>query len=424
MALRYRSAFRRWSSSLAFSCALFVSLFGCTAGFAASPEKAFIQADVDTVLVLDNAIGALSKPGANYSQILQRAMATLPAESQEVVRRDITRFLARAPAAGKDFKCGADFLRHRARQELLRLKDVLLEMGPQPLAPQVCYAIPFVVDLSRSSQIVDIYGFDLDQVPLEMVLLGRDGFQDVSFALTRKTHYHLTFDVDKQVLEGAPNRHILGLAWGHLIHYAIPLIQKATDLCDSRIEEIPVKTIDYSPRRIRNGGIPALSKPRIWGDIALDHESNKVDATFCIAATRQDGGDTYSGCGSEYVYTSEPERVIERVIGQLQSDIVFSQGKRAVVVRKGAQSGPVRQWTFAGFGGESGPGTKPQMTIQLRGLRVVSSATENCVSAIAYSEAKQANQLSRRTIERLDPQLGRIHPAILKLRPRFAPPPS
>jgi hypothetical protein len=154
----------------------------------------------------------------------------------------------------------------------------------------------------------------------------------------------------------------------------------------------------------------------------LDYESNKVDATVCMTVTEQKGNrTTFSGCGVEYVYTSEPDRVIEGVLGDGEAYISYAHGSQAEQVKQGPQDGPVRGWTFSGLGENSGAGGDTQVAVQLNKLRVVSTATGGCVSAMAYSEAKRMNALGAESIRRLDSQLKEVDPEILRLRPRFAP---
>jgi hypothetical protein len=81
----------------------------------------------------------------------------------------------------------------------------------------------------------------------------------------------------------------------------------------------------------------------------------------------------------------------------------------------------VREWTFSGFGDKSGARREVQVAVELNKIRVVSTAMDACVSAIAYSEAKRMNTLSAETIRRLDSQSNKVDPEILKLRPRFTP---
>ena len=275
--------------------------------------------------------------------------------SPDFLNDDIKNFLARAPGAGADFKCGADFMRYRARQELWRLKDKLLNSNPPPAEPQFCYAQPFVVDLSLPAKSVDVYGYDLDQMPLEMFVMNSAGFfEDVTFALTRKSHFHLVFDLGNKKLKLSGKNQTLALVWGHLVRYSIALIQPTTPLCLSAIETIPSgKALSYQPPVISGDGRFGSAGARVWANAVLDYESNKVDATFCLtAADPKEGGTVVAGCAVEYVYTSDPDHVIEAVFGGLQSRIAYSAGAPPADV-EGAREGPVARWSFEGMDGQS-----------------------------------------------------------------------
>jgi hypothetical protein len=387
-----------------------------------SEEKSSKQTLVDTVVVIDQAINALASQSADYRKIFAHILATLPRDSQDFVRADITGFLERVPGVGADFNCGASFMQYIARQQLWRVKDKLLGTNPQPARPQFCYAVPFAVDVTMAADTLEIYGYDLDQAPLEIFIMNREGFfEDVSFALIKKTHYHVTLNLGKDGVRFSPDSQALSVAWGHLVRYWIPVIQPATPLCLSSIEDIPAgKTITYPPLVIDGNGRFTGPEAKVWASATLDYESNKVDATVCMTATEQ-GGTTVSGCGVEYVYTSDSDRVIEWVFGRLQDAIAYTDGNRIKEIAEGAQGGPVAQWIFDGFGEKSPADIEARITVQLPKIRVVSTDPSNCVSAIVYWETKRMNALSLTTIDRLDAQLRKIDSQILTLRPRFAP---
>jgi hypothetical protein len=388
-----------------------------------SGEKPSQHVIADTVLVIDQAIKALTNPSADYRKILEGTLATLPRDSQDFIRADIRNFLDRAPAVGVDFKCDASFVQYTALKELGRLKDTLLNTNPQPARPQFCYAVPIAVDATRPVDALEIYGYDFDQVPLEMFVMNSDGFfKDVSFALIKKTHYHLTLNLGVNGVTFSSDSQMLSVAWGHLVRYSIPLIHPTTPLCGSWLEETPDgKTITYAPLLIDGDGRFPAPGAKVWASATLDYESNKVDATLCVTAADPKGDSTiFSGCGVEYVYTSEPERVIEGVLAGLNSQVTYTHGNQGDDVMEGTRDGPVAQWTFAGLRRQS-EDTETQVTIRLRKIRVVSTQPDGCVSAIAYLEAKRMNALSPTTTERLDSQLKKIDPEISSLRPRFAP---
>ncbi len=164
-----------------------------------------------SVLVLERAINALASPSADFRQILNNIPATLPRKSQTFLKVDVASFLGRAPDAGADFRCGADFLRYKARQELLRLKDTLLNDNPQPAHPQFCYALPYALDPTRPIGPIEIYGYDFDREPLQILLMNTYGFREITFALTRHTHYHLTLDLRAHGVTLSPDNQVLAL---------------------------------------------------------------------------------------------------------------------------------------------------------------------------------------------------------------------
>src|SRR5205085_3985941 len=69
----------------------------------------------DSIVLLERAVSALANPLADYSKILRDVASQWPANGLPVVKTDLATFLARAPDARADFKCGADFVRYRAR---------------------------------------------------------------------------------------------------------------------------------------------------------------------------------------------------------------------------------------------------------------------------------------------------------------------
>src|SRR6266542_515824 len=386
------------------------------------PDTPADQSLTDSVIVLERAINALTNPSADYGKTLQEVVGKLPPGTQEFVKTDINTFLKRAPSGRADFKCGDDFVRYRARKELLRIKDTLLHTNPQPAQPQFCYAVPFAIDPTRPINPIEIYGYDFDRAPLQILLMDNYGFRDVTFALIKRTHYHVTLDLTKNGIKFSPQNQVLAVTWGHLIQHSIPVIQSTTPLCSSRMEEIPAgKEITYSPLSI-NENRHFTGGANILANAFLDYESNKIDATVCMTAVEQNSdGAGISGCGVEYVYTSESDREIEWVFGNLEAWMADEDIHWPNRVKQGAQGGLVAEWILAGFGGKSPANAEAQVTIRLRKLRVVSTAPEGCISAITYSEAKRMNALSAATVIRLDSQLKKVDPAILKLRPRFAP---
>ena len=378
----------------------------------------------DTLRVLDDAIHLLGDPSANYRKVLLDAIAAFPSNADDNVRADIRTFLARAPQPGDDFRCSVDFVRTRARKALLRLRDTLRKEYTGSVEPAVCSAVPFALDLKQAQTTggwLDIYGYDFDRVMPEMVLVSGKGYRDVTPALIAKSHYHLALNLGDSAVRLSSESVSLGLTWRHLIHHSIAIIQPTSLLCSSRVETIPAgRTISYSPPRISGAGSAERPGTKVWADAALDYSSNKLEATICMAAADQAGGDTvFSGCTVEFLYTTDPDRGIEAVFGALASQVSYVRGNRTGDVKNGRQHDPVRQWAFGGFQPGNLEGADISVEARLNEIRLVSSEDAGCVSPLAYLEARRTTVLDPATRQSLDPQLKRIDPAILKLRPRF-----
>ena len=145
---------------------------------------------------------------------------------------------------------------------------------------------------------------------------------------------------------------------------------------------------------------------------------------MCMAAAAPVGRDAvFSGCTVEFLYTTDPDRVIDGAFGELASQVSYVRGNGTSDVKNGKQKGAVRQWAFAGFEPSSLERGDISVTARLNEIRLVSSADgEGCVSPMAYLEAKRTSAIDPVSRQSLDRQLKRIDTAILKLRPRFALP--
>src|SRR6185369_5373737 len=139
---------KHWRRSEYKAVCYFVLFLTCVPALTA-PGGVVAAGPAPIVFVLYDALNALADSAADYRRVLQNLLKKLPPESPQFLSGDLQKFLKRAPGAGMNFKCGADFMRYRARQELWRLKDKLLNSDPRPAEPQFCYAVPFAVDLAQ-----------------------------------------------------------------------------------------------------------------------------------------------------------------------------------------------------------------------------------------------------------------------------------
>ncbi|HET9130735.1 MAG TPA: hypothetical protein VFO86_07305, partial [Terriglobia bacterium] len=329
----------------------------------------------------------------------------------------------RLPEEGTDLDCHPTFIRNRARQELRRIEDRLLSTDLQPPEPQFCYADPFVIDLAQPTKTLEVYGYDFDTKPLELFILNADGtFEDVSFALKNKSHTHVTVDLSTNGVKFSPRSQMLSVAWGHIVRYSVSLIHSTTDLCSSQIEEIPSgKSISFSPDRI--SGSPSLNEKAVaQTNAVLNYEADKIEAMVCTLATdSKSDPTTFAGCSVEYVYTTDPERVIDGVFMPLESRSSGMHLHPGSNTFPGRGSGPVSKWIFDIPDSQSKSNAEPAVTAVLGRIRIASTKVENCLPAVAYVEARRRSDMAASTVRRLDSQSKAIPKEILKLRPRFAP---
>lgn len=379
-----------------------------------------------TVLVLDESIRALGDSAVDARAVLRGIAPRLPTGANPAVATSIDGFLRRIPPrASTDFVCGEDFVRVRARQELERIRETVLGSTPPALAPQFCYATPYAIDASSRPSVIEFYGFDFDAARVEMFLVSDSDYKDVSAALVRHNHYHVTLRIGgANGVKLAPGSLTLGLTWGHLIAHAIPIVHASTPLCRSAVVEIPAgKSITVEPSLLPNAAPrAALASPALVAHATLDYQSNAVIATVCAVAHASRGGDAiYSGCANEYVASLDPDRTIEGILGPLEAGLSATPSGRASDSVAGGPSSFVQRWVVGGLSPSSGTGRRPRITTVLGPVRVVLTAPERCISAIAFAEANQAGALGTAAVRSLGKQLSSVDPRIVSLRPRFAP---
>jgi hypothetical protein len=374
----------------------------------------------DPVLrVVDDAIQVLADPAADSEKILRDAAAALPTAAGDRARAEIEAFLARVPQPGADYRCSADFIRTRSRQVLVRLRDTSLGINTSPLEPAICYVAPFAVDATRRDAVgpVHVYGFDFDAVDLQLVSITPDGFRDVTPALTVESHAHLIIEVGEGGAPVSATTQSLGLGWGNVIHHRIPFVRPTTRVCSSRLETIPAgSVVSYAPVGAGRSGPPGRTQIGTAADVRLEYSFNAVEAALCVTAADP----IASGCTVAFLYTTDPERVIDGVLGDLTDQTALANEDGPDGEQNAGRSGLVAQWTRANPRSDTS-GDAALVSARLNEIKLVSSEAESCISPIAYLEARRADALAPATRRALDEQLAAIDPVIATLRPRFAP---
>jgi hypothetical protein len=372
---------------------------------------------VDEVVALEQAVNALARPASDPRKVLRDVRMNLRASSHEFIETDIAAFVRRMPDPRTGVKCSAAFLRDRARKELLRVKDVLLDANPQTAHPEFCSADPAAIDAAKPARSIDVYGYDFDREPIQVLLMNDHGFLDATFAARLRSHYHLIIDLEAPGLKLSPMNRRIAISVGHLIRFSIPLIQSDTKLCTSRLEQIDAgKSISYAPPAIARGEELRAGPARFWVNASLGSDSNAVEATVCmtaVASSRARPG--VSGCAVEYVYTTDADRTIERVLDDREAAM---QSEHTVETRQSRRGSgpPVTEWEIAPAGGDASS-TPPSVTVRFGAIRVISTDAGDCVAPSAFAEAKRTGHLGADAVRRLDPQLRAVDDEIRNASP-------
>ena len=386
----------------------------------ARPEGSRTEPARDAALVLGEGIHELNNPSSDFRAVLRAMSSQLAANA--ALRTAILKFVERLPPT-TDFKCSDDFLRTRARQELIRLQHAVLKTAGDRVEPQFCFTTPYVIDAGKPTDAVEIYGFDFDAAPIQMVLVSGGKYEDVSSALIKRSHYHLTLKLGRNGVALPAKTQTLGLTWGNLIHHSISVVTTDSPLCPTDIEVVsPSEPITYSPPAVSREMVAGRAGGKALASSALDYAGNAVYATICVTVTGPDDARaTFSGCNREFIGTIDPDHEIERVLGRVESHAVFTPDSRSGI-KNGTPRDPIATWRFVHPRTEAALQTTPFVTVKLRKIRVVSTRTGDCVSPIAFNEAKREGALRAATSRALDAKLRPLNPSLIGLRPRFAPP--
>jgi hypothetical protein len=349
------------------AAALFSSLVDAGA-LAVSRQTSRQGGPAKTLRALDRAIQRLSLPASDYKAVLSDAIDDLPADDDGLTAAGAVRtFLARAPEPGPEFRCSTDFIADRARDMLMRLGDTLRHEYVARLEPAVCSTTPYALDLVHARTAgawLDVYGYDFDMVNPEMVLVTKNSYRDVTASLVRRSPFHLAFKLGEH-LPWSADVVSLGLTWGHLIHHSIAVAQPTSTLCPSRIETLTERTISLPGSQDTVGTV-------------LNFSSNKLEATVCSLA----------GCSIEFLHTTDPDWIIEGVLGNAPAEVSYDHQRTSVEVR-------------------------------LKNITFLASADRACVPPMAYLEARRTGALDAATQRSLDRQIKTIPAPALTMRPRF-----
>lgn len=160
--------------------------------------------------ILDEGIEKLGSESTNWRQVLDETTKSLTRESTEwrdetsyIVDTGIPKIINEGVASlGEEFRCDFDFVRIRARQELISLRNSLAEKikvspMPNPRKPVICKFNPSYIDVSlvpEKLKVVEVAGYNFDQGYVTISVKNKDDgrlFRQPN-VLAITTHYHMT----------------------------------------------------------------------------------------------------------------------------------------------------------------------------------------------------------------------------------------
>lgn len=167
--------------------------------------------------ILRDAVAQLSSESSNWRQVLEETRDKLVDDAQSTIRNEVSVVLSRAIAAsGAEVMCVTDFIRDRAKQELLRILDRLQGRTPSPALPVFCQVVPQSVDAALVPgrlRLLEYYGYDFDRTPISAYLESATGRANVSRYLDFPTHYHMTLNLGTQGVTIGPTSRRFVFAW-------------------------------------------------------------------------------------------------------------------------------------------------------------------------------------------------------------------
>lgn len=185
---------------------------------------------------IDATIAALDQNSAEWQQLVNKLVDDLKKE-REAAANDVQAIITRGTAtAGVEFRCDADFVGNRVKEDLQRLSAKLRGKTPPPLEPHICqlaFSPPQTdqahINMANVPDEVLFYGYNFDitsENGLQMVLKHRDGELPIQQWTNKPTHYLLTLKTART--DGVPMCNLrdraIALRWGSRELYSLGVI--------------------------------------------------------------------------------------------------------------------------------------------------------------------------------------------------------
>ncbi|MEZ0606888.1 hypothetical protein ACAW74_00155 [Fibrella sp. WM1] len=385
----------RVTTKTVFSALFFSLFFECGIG---KLKKATEDATAALVNTLQNSTDQLNSQSSDWQQIAEdtrrdviKAVGDLQDETLLTIRRDVLNTVDRLPlAAGAEFRCNADFLRNRLKQDLLRIKAKLLKQNLPELEPVLCGVSPTGVVLEEKPQLIELFGYDLDKQKNINVFL-REGAEkiDVTSKLSQPTHYHWVLNVGSG--NGVPftkNSDEVLVYFGDREMASIPVVQPNIEICESEIRdniasEFPA--IDFTPKLINGDREFNSHGPKSYAYVQISHTSSRIWATVFMDAIEWHN-DKPSGDKTQvqemknfHLWTAPAGRIIEKITSATFQDITYIDSNHQTdQLSSGGEL--VEFFRFVGDTPGDEAGIKTSVHITFKKLSVILKEQGDCVS--------------------------------------------
>ena len=172
------------------ACTLLASLPACE-----WPWKSSERAAIDA---LNNGVSQLDLQSTRWEKVLEETRDKLIEAGQSTLANEVSNVIAKAETdAGIEAKCFVDFLRLRAKNDLIQIRAALTHEQPT-LQPVFCNPTPDIVDLALAPQrrpAIEISGFNLSASQVAVYTVSTSGRTDVSRHLANPSEYLLTLNL-------------------------------------------------------------------------------------------------------------------------------------------------------------------------------------------------------------------------------------
>jgi hypothetical protein len=369
--------------------AFLTMLAGCgSCGVTVSPSA-------DTLSIINNAIDGITRNSADWMTILQDTRDKLTDSAQSTVRNEITNSLQRAEAAaGTEIKCIIDFIGSRVREDLLHIKEAILNEPVDPPIPALCSVVPSVIDLSLDPtrrNLITMNGYNFDTKPaIQAFLVPQNGASatDVTKYLFRTTHYEMTLNLGSNGIPVSGSSKEIDIDWQNQMLSAIPIIQ-SNPQCRVQTMTVSLGSHRFIPMNLVQGDrdfyghgphIDVLVSPGYVGS-----GGTITNATVLISVIFQEiGGDGTKVVGFDHLdnVVSIPSGWALKSISDLgDAHVIFDHDPSMSEERYPVGIGWVSDMLFGGFNGGTAAGGTAYVTVNFRPVTATLVQTQNCQGA-------------------------------------------